>query len=84
MGLEVRRCLPLLRRRSLLGFLGAYSGGRTGSAVATGYMRGGAGALSRNGQAKSSSKSSPKRSASLMYEDGGLRWSSDGPVGHDG
>jgi len=66
MGLEVRRCLPLLRRRSLLGFLGAYSGGKTGSAVAMGYWRGGAGALSRNGQAKSSSKSSPKRSASLM------------------
>lgn len=36
MGLEVRRCLPLLRRRSLFGFLGAYSGGKTGISCAMG------------------------------------------------
>lgn len=67
MGLEVRRCLrPLLRRRSLLVFLGAYRGGNTGNAWAMGGTRGGAGASWRKGQEKSSSKSSPKRSASLM------------------
>lgn len=55
-----------------------------GKAWAMGGTRGGAGASSSRGQAKSSSKSSPKRSASLMYDEGGLRWSSEGPVGHDG
>lgn len=37
-----------------------------GKAWAMGGTRGGAGASSRSGQAKSSSKSSPNRSASLM------------------
>jgi hypothetical protein len=65
-GLDVRRCLPLLLRRSLLGFFGAYRGGKMGNACPIGGTRGGAGASSRNGQENSSSKSSPKRSASLM------------------
>jgi hypothetical protein len=56
----------LLRRRSLFGFFCAYSGGRMGNACAMGGTRGGAGACSRNGHENSSSKSSPKRSASLM------------------
>lgn len=47
-----------------------------------GGTRGGAGAFLRMGQ-YSSSKSSPKRSSSLIYDDG-LRYSREGPVGQEG
>jgi hypothetical protein len=49
-----------------------------------GGWRGGAGASVRNRHASSSSKSSPKRSASEMKDEGLLRYPRDEPVGHDG
>jgi len=88
MGLDDRRCLrPLLRLRCCCGFLGfsaAYMGGKKGKAWPMGGWRGGAGASWRYGLARSSSRSSPKRSASLMKELGVLRYPSELPVGQDG
>jgi hypothetical protein len=56
-----------------------------GNAWAMGGTRGGAGASWRSGAPLSSSKSPPKRSASLMKELGQLRlYPRLFPVGHDG
>jgi hypothetical protein len=53
-------------RRRFLDFSGACSGSNGMGMVTAEYMRGGAGASSRNGRAFSSVRSSRKRSKSLM------------------